>query len=264
MNRVLNNARKHLGITLFALAAISAAVPGPVVADEAPPSTVVGEALPDAPPVFIAALARFAETDLEDWHYLRTRESEEGTVVDRHDPTLPGEQHWQLVSIDGRAPTEQERRDYEKDRADHTDAEERADRDNWLRVLAPDSIRLVEEDGDRQRFAYDLQSPDGKRERVYEALEGEVLVEAGSSPWVREVRLWNRETVRPYLGVRIDEARLNFAFVIQDDWVLPERIEARWSGEILRLKSIGDALQFRLSDFRHVTTPAEPGMVAMP
>lgn len=215
-------------------------------------------ALAHAPPMPRAAILRYASTDLEQWHYLRTRVSEDGVMIDRHDPTLPGEEHWQLVSIDGREPTDRERRKYERDRADHSDSEERARGEELAQVLAPGSfVFLGEESGDR-RYRYALRSPDGKREAVWAGLEGDLLVAPDpEAPWVREARVWNRDTLRPGFGVRIDEARLTFTFRLQEGWVLPDTVEARWAGEFLGLRSLGDTLSFRLEDFRHIGTPKD-------
>ncbi len=213
----------------------------------------MAEELAHAPELPRNAILRYAETDLEQWHYVRTRISEDGVIVDRHDPTLPGAEHWQLVSIDGREPTERERRDYNKDRADHSDREERARGEELVRVLRPGSITYLGDEGDAQRYGYALRSPDGKREREFAALEGELLIDPDpEAPWVREVRVWNSETLRPYLGVRIDEAELSFTFDRQGDWVLPRSVEARWAGEFLMLRDLGSEIIYTLEDFRHI------------
>ncbi|MEE4172919.1 MAG: hypothetical protein V2I57_01550 [Xanthomonadales bacterium] len=223
------------------------------------------DALADTPPLFRDALLYSTATDLEEWHYLRTRHGEERTLVDRHDPTLPGEAHWQLVSIDGREPTDEERRDYEKDRADHSDADERADNENWVRVIVPDSVQSLGSEGGAQRFAYAMQTPDGRREKLFAALEGDLLVVDDAEPaWIREVRLWNTDTLRPALGVRIDSVNLVFRFEHQDGWVVPTELQARWEGEFLMLKDISDEVRFSLDGFRHRDTPAVPVMQATP
>ncbi len=222
------------------------------------------EALSETPALFRDALLFSTATDLEDWHYLRTRHGEEGVIVDRHDPTLPGEEHWQLVSIDGRAPTEEERLDYEKDRADHSDADERANNENWVKVIVPESVQPLATQGDAQRFGYRMQSPDGRREKLFAGIEGDLLVVDDADPaWIREVRLWNRETLRPALGVRIDSVNLVFRFRRQGDWVVPTELQARWEGEFLMLKDISDDLRFTLDNFRHRDTPAVPVMEAL-
>lgn len=241
------------------LVPVTALWPGPAPGqpDDAPPAEVLDPSVIDhVPDLPRSAILRFVTNDLEDWHYTRTRESEEGSLTDRHDPDLPGEAHWQLVSVDGRAPTEDEIRDYEKDRADHSDREQRASRAEMLQVLAPGSIEPRGAAGGVYRYAYRLRSPDGKRERIYAALEGELeVVDGASGPWVREVRLWNTDILRPILGVRIDTAELRFEFAVQDGWVLPVVVEANWDGELLMLKDLSTDLRFTLSDFRRVDTP---------
>ncbi len=259
---------------LIALAAMACVGPAQATSQQAAdlePSpravfvTAAREALIDTPPLFRDALLFSTATDLEQWHYLRTRFDEERVIVDRHDPTLPGEAHWQLVSIDGREPTEDERRDYEEDRADHSDADERANNENWVKVIVPDSVRRLGTEGDALRFGYRMQSPDGRREKLFAGIEGDLLVVDDASPaWIREVRLWNTTTLRPALGVRIDSVDLVFRFQREDDWVVPLEVQARWEGEFLMLKDISDEMRFTLEGFRHRDTPAEPEMKAMP
>jgi len=234
----------------------------PLRADDNTPTPA--EFLESVPALPREAILRYARTDLEEWHYVRTRVSEEGVIVDRHDPTQPGEAHWQLVSIDGRAPTREEIEDYEDERADHSKDDEKARGEEIARVLDPGTVRLVGQEGAARRFSLGLRSPDGKRERVFRALAGELEVVPGpTAHWVREVRVWNQDTLRPYLGVRIDEADLVFRFTLKDGWVLPAAVEARWSGEFLMLKDIGKQLRFTLTDFRRVgSTTAE--MTALP
>ncbi|MEM1411975.1 MAG: hypothetical protein AAGH19_06395 [Pseudomonadota bacterium] len=200
-----------------------------------------------------AAILRFVETDLARWHYVRTRTSDDGVTIDRHDPTLPREERWQLVSIDGREPTEKELRRYRRDREDAAERDEQERDDELVKVLQPGSIQFLGEENGFQRFSYALQSPDGKREKVYAALEGELLIDPddGGRPWVREVRVWNRETLRPFIGVRIDDAHMSFTFELKDDWVLPVAVDVRWAGEILALRDVGNAMSYRLEDFRH-------------
>jgi hypothetical protein len=110
-----------------------------------------------------------------------------------------------------------------------------------------------------------MQSPDGRREKLFAGLEGDLLVVDDARPgWIREVRLWNTETLRPALGVRIDSVKLTFRFTRQDEWVVPTELQARWEGEFLMLKDIGDEIRFTLADFRHRDTPPEPVMEALP
>lgn len=256
------------GVFVFCALAVWCRPAAAQAADEAPAEALDMSVIDHVPDLPRSAILRFIGNDLEDWHYTRTRESEEGRLTDRHDPDLPGEAHWQLVSVDGRAPTEDEVRDYEKDRADHSDREQRASRAEMMQVLAPGSVRLLDVSDGVHRYAYRLRSPDGRRERVYQALEGELeVVDDAGGPWVREVRLWNTDVLRPILGVRIDAADLRFEFALRDGWVLPVAVDARWEGEFLMLKDLGTDLRFTLSDFRRVDTPgpaADPESLTLP
>jgi len=218
----------------------------------------IGDMLPEAPPRMRAAALRYAETDLEQWHYLRTRISEERTVVDRHDPTLPGPEHWQLVSIDGREPTEEELEEFNEDRADHSEDREKATAQMVLGAILPGSVRPMTADTGTERYALDLQSPDGRRKGTYERLTGDLEVRnSDSGPWISSVRVWNRETLRPVPGIRIDEARIRFDFELVEDTVLPIAVTAFWAGELLMVKDLGGQVEVSLKDFRRAELPVK-------
>ncbi len=212
--------------------------------------------LDHAPAEVRAAILRYGNTDLEQWHYQRTRTTEEGSIVDRHDPTLPGAEHWQLVSIDGREPTRDELETFEDDRADHSDDEEKARTDYIIDVIQPGSIVFQGEIDGAERYGYLLRSPDGKREKTFLRLEGDLSIQTGDDgPWVRTVRVWNTETLRPIIGVRIDQVMMSFHFELQDGYLLPRRVEAQWQGEFLMLKNIDRVVDVSLTDFRLAELP---------
>lgn len=257
-----------VGITLVIGASAEASTPSDDDVELTPRQAFIEaarEAVSETPAPFREALLHSTATDLEQWHYLRTRHGEDRVIVDRHDPTMPGEAHWQLVSIDGREPTEAESEEYDDDRADHSDIDERANNEDWVKVIVPESVRLLSTEGEAQRYGYDLQSPDGRREKLFAGIEGDLLVVDDANPaWIREVRLRNREVLRPALGVRIDAFDMVFRFRRQEAWVVPTEVQARWTGEFLMLKDISDEVRFTLADFRHRDTPPSPTMEALP
>lgn len=246
------------GIILGLLISLPVAAPAAL-------DTPIPESLLTAPQHVREAVLRYGETDLEQWHYRRSRTTEEGTIVDRHDPTLPGPEHWQLITIDGREPTGDEFAEFEDDRADHSDEEERARSEFVIDIIEPGSITLLEEIDGAQRYGFQLRSPDGKREKVYLGLSGDLLIQPGDDgPWVRNVRVWNTETLRPVIGVRIDEIMVSFQFDLQDENVVPVGIEANWNGAFLMLKDIEREVSVSLSDFRRAQPPGNPDGASTP
>ena len=223
-----------------------------VAATESDPG--VPENLADAPSLPRDAILRYAETDLEHWAYYRIKESAEGVVVDHHDPTREGPDHWRLVSVDGRLPTTEEITEYNEDRADHSESsDEKARGEDITAVLAPGSIRFAGAEGQAQRFTYGLRSPDGKRKRTFGALTGDLTVRPGAlEPYVETVRVWTTKTIRPTFGLRIDEAMLTFDFVEWEGTVLPAAGDVRFNGAFLLVKSLEEDFRFTLGGFHRV------------
>lgn len=233
---------------IAALGLVAVLAPPAAFSDTEP---AIPENLRNAPGQVREAILRYANTDLEEWHYVRTRVTEEGTIVDRHDPTLPGPEHWQLISINGQAPTSDELEEFEDDRADHSDDEEKARTDYVIDVIAPDSIVFKAQLEGAEQYAYELRSPDGKRKNTFQRLTGDMLIQPGDDgAWVRSVRVWNTETLRPVIGVRIDEIMTVFNFELHDGYMLPVAIKAEWRGEFLMLKDISRTVEVSLTDYR--------------
>ncbi len=202
----------------------------------------------------LTAIMRYANTNLEEWHYTREWAYDGEVRIDHHDPSRPGAEHWQLVSIDGRAPTAAEIKEYNEDRDSHEEeSEERFDNEDVLRMLAPGTVKLIGQDGNRLRYGYRMQSPNGKKKRLYRPMLGDLtVVQEGEDSWVEQVRVWNDEPVRPVIGVRISDVAMDFQFTRQGEAVLPAGVDVTFAGKFLLLKNIDRQIQVRLTDFARV------------
>jgi hypothetical protein len=198
-----------------------------------------------------SAVERYASTDLEAWYYTRTWVSGDEVVIDRHDPSLPGAEHWQLVSIDGHAPTPAEIEDYESERDSHEDgSDDRFNNADVMKMLAPGTVQLMESDDGSRVYGFQMQSPNGKRKRLYESMQGAIrVVEDERGPLVEMVRVWNVGPIYPALGVRISQASVDFSFATHNGHVLPSGVDVRFQGRAFLVKKLDREFRVRLTDF---------------
>jgi hypothetical protein len=201
------------------------------------------------------AIARMAKIDMDAWHYTRTRVTQEGSRIDRHDPSQPADQHWQLVSLDGRPPTQKEMKEYAKERSSHAkQRKKRADLSNSERLanmLVPDSLEVRSTDADGVTYTFRVRSPDGKKKALWEQIQGELrVVRNDGDPWVDLVRLWNSDTIHPRFGVQLSELAMEAAFVAQGQDVLPQRFDVRYDGRALFIIKLNENMKFRFHDLQ--------------
>ena len=198
------------------------------------------------------AVSRLADLDLEEWYYTRTTVTEAETVVDRHEPHRPGEDHWQLVSVDNEPPTEEDWSRYRERRSDHSESDDdRLTIGDLERVLVSESLTAEPQDDGSLAFSFHLRSPDGEKESMFERLRGTLrTVERESGTYPGDVRIWAVEPVYPMFGVRLTEFDLTMRFTPDEEQVFPSEMDFRVDGRAFLLKEIGEDINVRFSDPR--------------
>jgi hypothetical protein len=208
---------------------------------------------PGAQPV-LDAVARYLRTDLEQWRYRRTVAYRDTVRVDRHEPTLPGAEHWQLETVDGREPTAEEWEEYREDRSDHGgERGERLAGDYVSSIIVLDSLRRERAPPGVEQWSFAMQSPDGRFENSYEKLRGDLRLSRDEfGVFVDRVRVWNEEPFRPFFGVRMNRLFLDFRFVARDEEIFPVAVEVELDGRAFWIKEIGRTISIRMHGFEKV------------
>ncbi len=207
------------------------------------------------------ALARMAAIDMDAWAFRRTLKTPKGTRLDEHDPTRPGPEHWQLLSVDGAPPTSGELRSYASNRRSHADSDRigpLASSRDVVNLLRPGSLEVLHADGETATFGFQLQSPDGRRSQAWEQMRGEFRVNRNAGePYVDTVRAWNSESFRPRFGVRLNRLGVEMRFDEAGGFVLPSELSIHFDGRALLLIPIEQTLDYRFHDLRHVAPARE-------
>lgn len=213
----------------------------------------VGAAAPAAaevPPIAREAFANMPRVTGE-WAFTRTREDNDGTRVERFDPAA--EPKWQLVSVDGREPTEDELRDYAEEVEQRLAREEGRPGDNDFEGLAAeDGWERLEEDGERVTWRFRPAAGATDREGVAKHLQGELTI-LKSVPYVESFRLYNNEPFRAKVIAKIERFDTRIEMIRLDRRAyMPVRVstEVR-GGAAFGLKSIERDILLTYSDFRY-------------
>ena len=179
------------------------------------------------------------------WAYTESQVNSEGTWVGRFDPRRPSGERWQLLSVDGRDPTEKQLEEYQKDKMhDHSD-----DDDNSINAMVePDSVRLIDDAADYWLFGF---IPDD--EEIMESVDATIRIDKDSGQ-LEYIDLRNHETIRPAIGVKISKliTRLSFGPAVEGGPIVPLEIQVEVKGRAYLVVSFDEQEILTNSDFVYV------------
>lgn len=212
----------------------------------------------DPLPARITAFARTVGPD--DYAYTRTIRTEEvaqdksepHVLIERFDPAKPGDQRWTFVSVDGRAPTAKEMRDYR----DSLPKRRPAYYGRVAEYFASPASKSLDAQG-RTLFHFATMP----KETVMAGdtdlsahISGDVLVDtsSGAAPFLSEVRFHSTTPTRVKLIAKIDrfETTTRYRF-LPDGKPVPSEFESEMSGSLLG-KSGTIRTRIIFSDYRRV------------
>jgi hypothetical protein len=214
---------------------------------------VAGSALASGPELVEAALAAMDEADPRQWAYTETTIENGVTRVAKHDPTRPEGERWMLVSVDGRAPTEQEKeRDSERRRSSGgEDGDD--DEVGFAATIEPGSLSLIEETATHLIYGFDPASEDEEDRGFNEHLQATLRIAKGG-PYVETLEMKSREPFSPGFSVKIKEFALLLTYspVGDDRIVLPAGVTTKIAGRAMLFKKIDENVAVTYSDYRYV------------
>lgn len=191
-------------------------------------------------------LKTFRAEGARSWAFTQKTEGAGRAQTERFDPRKPEFQRWTLLEKDGRAPTEQEVRDYNalltrrsrgetapnvKDQLDDTTAEKLSD------------------DGERARWRFRLKTTD-KDDTSAPHMHATFVLHRPTAT-IERVELANFEPFKPVFGISIEEARTVIDYSLPDEHrpTLLKAISVRLRGRTWWIKALNQDMTVTYSDF---------------
>lgn len=213
-----------------------------------------GVAAEDPAAIVTEAFATLSGNVKRDWAFTETRTSEGVAWVGRWDPR-DSVAPWQLLSVDGRAPTDEERQQWLSAHEPGTgDDEGVAESD----IITPDTLWLIEETDEAWLFGFAPTDDDAESAEFMNEVDGRLRV-MRDGHWLAELLLENHGPIRPATGVKISrfETRLRFGPVGPHGDVLPLAIDVHVKGRAYLAISFEEREIVRYGDYEKVVTPAD-------
>jgi hypothetical protein len=174
--------------------------------------------------------------------------------VERYDPSLPDAQRWRLLEIDGKPPTEQQRKEWETRKNRKPRKKGGAEPEQYLEFEHAVAVEMTDRIA---RYEVNLR-PETARLINVEKLSILITVDRETGALLH-ISAMLREPIRVLLGLaKITDVDLNVSFEAADADGPPAANEVQiGSSARVRLSKFGDPTEYRWSDFKRVTAYAE-------
>jgi len=182
----------------------------------------------------------------ERWAFTETRVDSEHEWMGRYDPRRSPSERWQIISVDGRGPTEEEIEEFVKEKADD-DGGDGNQRVNAL--VEKDSVRLIEESSEFWLFGF---TPDDDQ-KVMKSVDATIRV-AKDTGQLEYIDMRNHEPIKPGYGVKISKliTRLTFGPAGDGGPVVPLSAQVEVKGRAYLVVSFDEKELIHRSEFEFV------------
>ncbi len=185
--------------------------------------------------------------NLEDqWAFTESRLSDDTVWVSRFDPRRAGGGRWTLLSVDGRVPTDRERREFADDKEDY----ETSDNSQRLDFVGVDTLELVVEDDDSWLLGF---VPDEDEIEFVENVDASVRI-MKDGPYLQAVDLRNSADIKPGYGMKIGTfmMRMEFGPAVVNGPIVPKSMRIKVGGRMLLFFGFEETEVIEFSDFELV------------
>lgn len=219
--------------------------PGYATENATPPITLVKE-----------ALAAMEKSKVSRWAYTMTSTVDGKKTVEQYDPSASRSQRWKLVSKDGKAPTDAERREYAKKRK----RDSGTGQFNLKELVDLASVKVEKDDADRLTCSLRMKGDGDEGRMIAEKVHGKLIVRK-QTPVIESLELANTERIgkRGVFSLSEFKIRMQFAFDQTVGEHLPVSFSMRLRGRALLVKSLNSDTEVTFGNFRRPEkVPADP------
>lgn len=184
----------------------------------------------------------------ESWAFTETSLSEGELYVGRFDPRLEEDARWSLLSVDGKEPTDDQRRKYAHDRNEHS--EDNSNDDNRVTaMLDPDTLELVEETDEHWVFTF---VPAEDEEAFLDSVDAKVRI-IKDGRYIESLEMRNFQDIRPGFGTKITQLQMRFSFgpAIENGPIVPLSSNVQIIGRALLFIGFNETEVKKYSDFEY-------------
>ena len=197
------------------------------------------------------ALAELNNDYLDNWMFNEERIFDGVLTEAQYDPRLKDK--WQLHSIQGKAPTPEEREKFVQEKIKETMSDGKQKRRRDLKSLVSlKTLKLVEESEEHWLFNF-VPDREGAEGQFMALLHGELKISKQSLA-IEYIDLRNDEIIKPRFGFRVDEffSRIEFMRLKMPGPVVPSSIEFRIKAKALGMVNVDEKIVLTYTNYQIV------------
>lgn len=189
------------------------------------------------------------EWEFEDsWAFTETSLSEGELFIGRFDPRLEGDEQWTLISVDGKEPTDKQRRKYLYDKEEQSG--DSNDEDNRVTAIVDaDTLELVEETDQHWLFTF---VPAEDQDAFMTSVDAKIRI-VKDGRYVDSLEMRNFQDIKPGFGTKITRFQMRFTFgpALDGGPIMPKSIDVQVTGRALLFIGFDDIEVTKYSDFEY-------------
>ncbi len=195
----------------------------------------------------------------EDWAFTLTSSDKDNHRVGRFDPRKPENARWTLLTIDGRAPTDEESAKYAEDSRDHPfgnhDDEDDDGDDNAIDMVQPGTLQLIEETDDYWLLSFVPSNHDQEDDvggKALKSMQGTVKI-IKDGEYLASIDIHNEKPIRPKVGVKMKKFLMHMSFepIADDGPVVMRSMDFAIKLSAFLLLRVSEAESVAFSDFEY-------------
>lgn len=177
--------------------------------------------------------------------YTQTIDSENnGVEVSRFEAER--EPSWELISLNGEAPSEKDRKKFHKDKV--REAERREETGSLVAMVEPGSVRVSEETDELVVLSFDPLMTDFPDD-AQDALLGKAIW-SKTQQRLLSLTVVSKAPFKPAMGVKVNSMEMVFEFHQVAGYTLPEAVRFAFEGKLAGVKTIDVESNIAYTDYQ--------------
>lgn len=202
--------------------------------------------------VVAQAIEAISDDYYRQWAFTESSLEDGLDYVGRYDPRRPDGGRWTLLTVDGRAPTDEEVEEYLDDKEDEFQRDD-DENDGEADMVDFETLELVDETDDHWIFSFVPNGDDHDDESEIEFMEQvtATLKIVRDGHYLEYIDMHNDKPIRPAFSVRISQFRVRLTFGPAADGgpIVPLSEEVVVRGRAMLLVSFDEQESVRYSDY---------------
>lgn len=192
------------------------------------------------------------------WAYKRTniqgKAAEQEIIIESFDPSLAKSSQWVLISNNGKTPSAKEQQAYQQQQVKNAEQMEKETEQGQQQQLADminfDSLIIVKEHPQLTKLTF---KPilENMGEQSHNHLAGTLIFDRTINQ-VTQLLIENTEPLNPAISVTLEQFRMAFELIYQQQSLLPKQISIDIYGKAAVFTTIDQKTQEIYSDYRYV------------